>query len=422
MDHPEMNPIFSIFLLAAALLWSSPGHAAITLTPTVAGLAAGVYQPAAAGAVSSGVFSVQGAATISGRVVTLPGTLPVASNAASYAADWLFANPLVATAALLLWPSSLGLEPDVSGWTLGGQAAPQTVPFEEGTMTVYCRAVYGSSCAASGSSTNQGACDRAGAYQFDAQLLKCRFTAAQCSAIGFTGCYDGVWIPTGSITETNVHSCPAGYWPGGSSCVLNDTGLAASGSRAATRSDFDGLSVVPDSALHDLAELAGVPVQAPAYEPADVPIGDPYTRPDGSTAQPRAKITPAANGQVSVDTYDKPLTDAQGNPTPDAQPQDTTESTPSQCEQFPNSLGCANLDQVTPDPLSTESRSISMISPESIGGAGACPADMSTAFLGHTVTFSFAPLCTYANALRPLVLALAWLSAGILFIGGVKNG
>jgi len=42
--------------------------------------------------------------------------------------------------------------------------------------------------------------------------------------------------------------------------------------------------------------------------------------------------------------------------------------------------------------------------------------------MGHAVEMSFDPLCQYATTLRPLVLALAWLSAGVLFIGGVRNG
>jgi hypothetical protein len=51
-------------------------------------------------------------------------------------------------------------------------------------------------------------------------------------------------------------------------------------------------------------------------------------------------------------------------------------------------------------------------------GAGSCPADIP---LPKGMSFSFSGICQAADALRPVVIALAWLSAGLIFLGGLKR-
>lgn len=47
-------------------------------------------------------------------------------------------------------------------------------------------------------------------------------------------------------------------------------------------------------------------------------------------------------------------------------------------------------------------------------GSSSCPADIP---LPHGASFSFAPLCQYASALRPIIILLAWLSAASIIFG-----
>lgn len=54
-----------------------------------------------------------------------------------------------------------------------------------------------------------------------------------------------------------------------------------------------------------------------------------------------------------------------------------------------------------------------------IGGEGVCPADANVSFMGQALTWSYAPLCTFADMIRPLVIALAWLSFGFIIVGGL---
>ena len=93
------------------------------------------------------------------------------------------------------------------------------------------------------------------------------------------------------------------------------------------------------------------------------------------------------------------------------------------CALNPNILACA--DYTPPDDnndLITEVRDIDLITPVDVGGAGVCPQPLVADFMGTSIVFSYELPCRAASMLKPLVLALAWLSAGVIFIGGVRNG
>lgn len=93
-----------------------------------------------------------------------------------------------------------------------------------------------------------------------------------------------------------------------------------------------------------------------------------------------------------------------------------------ECALNPNTLGCARIDgPIDGVDLQTEIREIGLITPIVLGNGGECPAPLSASFLGQQLQISFDPLCQFANSLRPVVLVLAWLAAGWIFIGGVRS-
>lgn len=406
-----IEKLFFLSLLTVAVLFSPRAGAVITLQPMVEGLSGGMYKPLSVPALTGANFSATGQVLVNGRFVPIPGYIPPASTAAQAARTSLWLNPWLVGAALLTWAGDAGLGSDQvngGGWVMAGGDPAQTLPADTPLKTMYSTGPNGP--------------------WFDSPQAVCVLygppTYVSCVANGSTlDVYNGAshyYIQVGSYPN----QCPAGY--SGSPCTLTWPQYAEpAADRPATQADFDALPPPPATALAELAPQVGVPVDDPVYSPADVAIGDPYTRADGSTAQPRAKISPAGDGEVYVDTYEMPLTDSTGAPVSNPAPQDTQEPqppAPTQCDKYPNSLGCANLDSPLAEDLQTEARGPSLISPVSLGGAGSCPAPLTATVMGHVVEMSFDPLCQYANALRPLVLALAWLSAGVLFIGGVRNG
>jgi hypothetical protein len=86
------------------------------------------------------------------------------------------------------------------------------------------------------------------------------------------------------------------------------------------------------------------------------------------------------------------------------------------CDENPEVAGCKELgDPGTETDLTSEAKGVSSISVVSVASNASCPADIS---LPKGMKFEWAPICQWAEALRPIVLALAWLAAGIIVLGG----
>ncbi|MDP3511438.1 MAG: virulence factor TspB C-terminal domain-related protein [Sulfuritalea sp.] len=77
-----------------------------------------------------------------------------------------------------------------------------------------------------------------------------------------------------------------------------------------------------------------------------------------------------------------------------------------------------NFDQSIPgaEELATEEGGVSTITAVDVGGpVAACPVPVQ---LPHGIVWSWSTVCDFASFLRPIVLALAWLAAGMLVLGG----
>lgn len=116
------------------------------------------------------------------------------------------------------------------------------------------------------------------------------------------------------------------------------------------------------------------------------------TRPDGSTETTTETKTPA------------PGTDA---PTPNE-----TEQTPF-CELYPDASACQPLGSAGDQELNAETRTVEL---DYTGAAGSCPAPHMMNLQGKSVSFSYDPLCDFARGIRPLVIALSMLFAGLFLL------
>lgn len=90
------------------------------------------------------------------------------------------------------------------------------------------------------------------------------------------------------------------------------------------------------------------------------------------------------------------------------------------CEKFPNSIGCSEYGDVSDIDLERKELTGTVV-PEQVGGVGQCPAPLAANVAGVHAEFSFDPLCQYANVIRPIALAFAWLAAGYLLMGVVRG-
>lgn len=116
--------------------------------------------------------------------------------------------------------------------------------------------------------------------------------------------------------------------------------------------------------------------------------------------------TTTQGGQTTVTT--------EGETLPNVEPQKTD------CEKNPSSLGCSGFGSVDDSELQRKELT-GTVSPVDMGGSGQCPAPVGTTVHGSRIELSFDSACTYARAVRPIILALAWLSAGFILIGAVRE-
>ena len=94
-----------------------------------------------------------------------------------------------------------------------------------------------------------------------------------------------------------------------------------------------------------------------------------------------------------------------------------------ECARHPERLNCKDAGTMDDTELLTNVEKNVAITPISVSSAaGVCPADKSfTASNGYHVVLSYAPVCSGATSVRPIVIALAWLSAALLLIGASKR-
>lgn len=393
-ENDQIKVFLTTIFVIGVMAISQVALASLTLQPVVPGYSvssgnfhapAGSFSMAAA---NSG-YIAPAVTNVGGKAVTVPATLRMAANAGQFAKNAMRLNPLAIVGTLAAgWLIDQGLE------YLDGEWQKQEPDYSSGGMPCASTSIPSSWCTG---------------YFADIEV----FTEGLASG--------DPWPGNGCLNTKNWNDAP-GYR--GWDC----TGIPMVNTPS-TDDDWDAL---PDPLPDVSPELPyapympeGVPVDIPDYDfaPFATPVGDPYEKMDGSTAQPMAKVSPNGDS-VTVDTYDQPLTDPQGDPVPNAPPVDTPEPAPEnkvQCDKYPNSLGCAELGTVDDLPVPEETRSIAAITPVSIGGAGSCPEPLTATFMGQSVSFSYDMPCQFASSLKPLILAIAWLSSGLIFIGGVRQ-
>lgn len=119
-------------------------------------------------------------------------------------------------------------------------------------------------------------------------------------------------------------------------------------------------------------------------------------------------------------------TDGDGNETTadkaafcEANPNAATCKTSEFCEKYPDAAACAKLGEVA-DTEQLGERSVGMASLPSVTFASntQCPADVQ---LPKGAVFKWAPICDAMGWLRPVVLAMAYLAAGLMVAGALRT-
>jgi hypothetical protein len=99
----------------------------------------------------------------------------------------------------------------------------------------------------------------------------------------------------------------------------------------------------------------------------------------------------------------------------------TSACCPTDCDKHPDYIGCAKFGTVPiAETLTTTPVTVSL-NPTSLG-SGTCPASKTMTVHGNkTITMSYQPECDFATKIKPLILVFAWLSAGFIVLGSVRE-
>ncbi len=170
----------------------------------------------------------------------------------------------------------------------------------------------------------------------------------------------------------------------------------------------------------------GNPAQNPNYDPQDIPGPEnmPYLQP-GIRVVPAP--VPGAPWQVDVQPVNRPVLEPTPKPDPvtdgSGNPNDKeTDKEPGLCDMYPDILACQKLDDPTSNDLQSLEKPIS-ITPDAGWGSedAACPAPRILNVQGQQIAIPFDLFCTYMQGMRPIIIAMAWLSAAFILIGARES-
>ena len=139
--------------------------------------------------------------------------------------------------------------------------------------------------------------------------------------------------------------------------------------------------------------------------------GDTITNTDKSTKTTTYNIDNSVRNVSTTTTVPSP---SAPNEKPEKEDKDP-------CTENPDRVGCMKTDEPEVPDLETEEKSITF-TPDSgwNGGSGSCPAPRNLVSVAGA-QFSFQPYCDFLTGIRPVLIAVAWLTGAMILIGANRR-
>lgn len=381
------------------------------------------------------------AATVSGGVVTTNGAAAVGSKSAAFVSRASLAADAasIAVAAIRLNPTGL-IGGAVASWLLvegieyidGAFKKDPPSDTSAGAGNVYA------SGRSLGDCTTSAPCTPAKLASILLPHLKAAYNwdyvsgpacvsnaSGPCGQIKWTLYNNGAGFNTTDTATRVMTSCAPGYYLDVMTCVKTAAKVAMEEADWSTVKS----KPLPDGAAQDLINKGvKTPVSPLAFDPPfrDVPLSDPYRDPvTDKTYRDKARVTPQPSTPetAKLEVTKEEVDPATGEPVIDpgtGQPPAPEKQTDF-CIEHPEALACWEAGEPEDSELEKVTAGTA-ITPVVIGGAGSCPSDKTVNYMGANLVLSFSPICMAAGWINPIVLALAWLSAGYILIGAFKQG
>lgn len=131
-------------------------------------------------------------------------------------------------------------------------------------------------------------------------------------------------------------------------------------------------------------------------------------------------ISYAGNTYVTNNVSTITTTNPDGTTKVDTQTEATPETSKTDCEKFPDSIGCSTLGTApVADPYKKSTSAVSVVA-VNFTSASACPAPLSFTAMTHTYSISYQPLCDRLALLRTLFLMVAGVIAAYILANSFK--
>lgn len=409
------------FLISAALaaFFSTSVHAGYAQLQPPSGFSTGagsqVTYTKAANNAPFNMNTVRTNATlnIGGQTITVPAGARVAANAATLLAPLLFRNPWLRTAAAIgsyFWLNG--------AWHEMVEGAPRTALVYK---TDWGRIVMWFD-------SPEYACDADRAMAVSVQP-EYNYSASEVySNGGSPWCRYYIFTKTGGFVARSDRP------------ILEESRTVKDQTPVALSEPRFNSEVIPKVTPNDIAQVVpeGVPIPvtpvvnpSPGDDPSPQtfrsPVGEPQALPNTDPVlyrQPVVDIVPAPQldspWRVDVQPNEITTNDPQSLDFSNPQNQQQSSNPTSQelCEKYPDIIACQKLNFDTPDmdKISTKDVEINL-EPDSgwLSGSGSCPAPRHLS--GANVDFDFQTFCNFMSGVRPVVIAIAWLSAAMILIG-----
>ena len=230
--------------------------------------------------------------------------------------------------------------------------------------------------------------------------------------------------------------CVFGGWPlisgfgAGKAFIAGDARLNGPATETDVANAIASRSGWPTSSALPRAIVQAVDATGDSIAPDSVTVTGPAT----TTGPARTVVNADGTRQVSTPTHNHTYntnnvttttttTIQNFNSSNVLQSTSTVTETPAQqkrdCELFPQSVGCANLDTVQSDQLSKKNHAVT-VSPVSFAQSAGCPSPLSFQVMGASYSVSYQPLCDRMTLLRSLFLAIAGVIAAFILANSFK--
>lgn len=393
------------------------------------------YTKAAANAatIAQNTVRTNAALNVGGRAVVIPVAARYAANAASVAAagSWLIPAVIVGAAAVAAyhWFNTAGLEVENGVWIKRNseeKCGPPDVCYE-----YMATSIGGAPLAPTYEKTISSALRAAIAQYHNGSWVVTIVTAAYPGSVVQFNSGDG------NIFNNNVSIARRVIppWDMSHATPVTQSEMAAQMANKPMPDD------VPDALPFPLPVDDPVLNPDPALNPQTTRVsnGMPQRVPDSDPAEFKTPVVdlvpaPIEGDPWRLDAQPKDITSEDPTPLPDTEPLPAPDpanpnnpNNPKEkpkddpfdlCQAHPEILACAELGKA-PDAESLEEKTkdVNVTPMSGWGGGGTCPSAKVVHVAGRDVPIPFDLVCDFMSGLKPIILALAWLSAAMILIG-----